>query len=116
MSDLPPHDRFPYGLDPERPRPWLDDEPPHHAGDDDDECPHCGKLPHLTNCPDSHCEPDPRNAVVPEPDDDEQWGKWWCVPDEPKRLRCRSCGGIWDEPKLNADGVCPNCVLDLNER
>ncbi len=65
MSDLPPHDRFPYGLDPERPRPWLDDEP------------------------------DAR---------------------EPERLRCRSCGGIWDEPKLNADGVCPFCVLELNER
>ncbi len=100
MSDLPPHDRFPYGLDPERPRPWLaGDEPPHLAGDDDDapECPHCGKLPHLTNCPDSHCEPDPRNA-------------------ESEHLRCRSCGGIWDEPKLNADGVCPMCVLELNER
>ncbi len=35
---------------------------------------------------------------------------------EPERLRCRSCGGIWDEPKLNADGVCPDCVLELNER
>ncbi len=74
MSDLPPHDRFPYGLDPERPRPWLDDEPPHHAGDD---------------------EPDAR---------------------EPERLRCRSCGQVWDEPKLNTDGVCPFCVLELNER
>lgn len=34
------------------------------------DCPHCGSLTHLSNCPDSHCEPDPRNSTAPAPVDD----------------------------------------------
>ncbi len=44
---LPPHHRFPYGHDEsDHQRPWLDDEQPHRAGDDDPErlaCRQCGR-------------------------------------------------------------------------
>ncbi len=39
-----------------------------------------------------------------------------CAMPEPERLRCRSCGGLWDEPKLSPDGVCPLCQQELEER
>ncbi len=71
----------------DRPRPWLDDEQPHHAGDDD------------MGPPDG---PVLRRRPRPE--------------HEPERLACRQCGKAWDEPRLSPDGVCPMCREALEER